>query len=639
MPLLTATNLSKAFGANDIFTGLTFSIPERARIAIVGPNGIGKTTLLRILAGLEEPSSGSVHRARSLHLGYLPQEATQISGGTLWEYCLGGFTPLLKQAEQLRALALAMQAPNVDPKVVAQYGAVLSNFEQAGGYTYPTRIKQTLAGLGFEASDYERPLVQLSGGQRTRAMLARLLLESPDLLLMDEPTNHLDISAVEWLEATLQDWSGAVLIVSHDRYFLDQTAKQIWEMTPALEMYRGNYTAYLSQRQERYARRLAEYEAQTEYIRKQEEYIRQNLGTQNNAQAVGRQRRLQRLLAESRLSAPTTNLRPMHLRLEIAGRSGELVLRTYGLQVGYADEGKPLFSAPDLVLKRGECVAIIGPNGAGKTTFLRTILGQIPPYAGRLELGASLKVGYFAQAHEDLSPANTLIEEINSVAPAMLPAEVRNYLAKYGFSGDEVFERVETLSGGERGRLALAKLALSDANLLLLDEPTNHLDLNTQEVLQQVLAEYPGTILLVSHDRYLIDALATQIWEVAPEEEALRVFAGSYSEYGQAKLTAAPSTATQPETRQSTAAKSQPKSKKLSRNRRQQLEKKIAAIEDEIHMLEDEIALQEAKLANPPADRRKAADLAAQYNHLHAKLELLLSEWEQLATLLQEDQA
>ena len=639
MPLLTATNLSKAFGANDIFAGLTFSIPERARIAIVGPNGIGKTTLLRILAGLDEPSSGTVHRARGLHLGYLPQEATQISGGTLWEYCLGGFTPLLKQAEQLRALALAMQAPNVDPKVVAQYGAVLSNFEQAGGYTYPTRIKQTLAGLGFEASDYERPLVQLSGGQRTRAMLARLLLESPDLLLMDEPTNHLDISAVEWLEATLQDWSGAVLIVSHDRYFLDQTAKQIWEMTPALEMYRGNYTAYLSQRQERYARRLAEYEAQTEYIRKQEEYIRQNLGTQNNAQAVGRQRRLQRLLAESRLSAPTTNLRPMHLRLEIADRSGDLVLRTYGLQVGYADEGRPLFSAPDLVLKRGECVAIIGPNGAGKTTFLRTILGQIPPYAGRLELGASLKVGYFAQAHEDLSPANTLIEEINSVAPTMLPAEVRNYLAKYGFSGDEVFERVETLSGGERGRLALAKLALSDANLLLLDEPTNHLDLNTQEVLQQVLAEYPGTILLVSHDRYLIDALATQIWEVAPEEEALHVFAGSYSEYRQAKLTAAPSTATRPETRQSTSAKSQPKSKKLSRNRRQQLEKKIAAIEAEIHLLEDEIALQEAKLANPPADRRKAADLAAQYNHLHAKLEPLLSEWEQLATLLQEDQA
>ncbi len=639
MPLLTATNLSKAFGANDIFTGLTFSIPERARIAIVGPNGIGKTTLLRILAGLDEPSSGTVHRARGLHLGYLPQEATQISGGTLWEYCLGGFTPLLKQAEQLRALALAMQAPDVDPKVVAQYGTVLSSFEQAGGYTYPTRIKQTLAGLGFEASDYERPLVQLSGGQRTRAMLARLLLESPDLLLMDEPTNHLDISAVEWLEATLEDWNGAVLIVSHDRYFLDQTAKQIWEMTPALEMYRGNYTAYLGQRQERYARRLAEYEAQTEYIRKQKEYIRQNLGTQNNAQAVGRQRRLQRLLAESRLSAPTANLRPMHLRLEIAGRSGELVLRTYGLQVGYADEGKPLFSAPDLVLKRGECVAIIGPNGAGKTTFLRTILGQIPPYAGRLELGASLKVGYFAQAHEDLSPANTLIEEINSVAPAMLPAEVRNYLAKYGFSGDEVFERVETLSGGERGRLALAKLALSDANLLLLDEPTNHLDLNTQEVLQQVLAEYPGTILLVSHDRYLIDALATQIWEVAPEEEALRVFAGSYSEYRQTKLTAAPSTATRPETRQSTAAKSQPNSKKLSRNRRQQLEKKIAAIEDEIHMLEDEIALQEAKLANPPADGRKAVDLAAQYNHLHAKLELLLSEWEQLATLLQEDQA
>jgi ATP-binding cassette subfamily F protein 3 len=533
-----------------------------------------------------------------------------------------------------------MQTPKVDPKVVEQYGTVLSSFELGGGYTYPTRIKQTLAGLGFEAGDYERPLVQLSGGQRTRAMLARLLLESPDILLLDEPTNHLDISAVEWLEATLQDWSGAVLIVSHDRYFLDQTARQIWEMTPALEMYRGNYTAYLGQRQERYARRLSEYEAQTEYIRKQEEYIRQNLGTQNNAQAVGRQRRLQRLLAESQLSAPTANLRPMHLRLEIAGRSGNLVLRTYGLQVGYADEGKPLFSAPDLVLKRGECVAIIGPNGAGKTTFLRTILGQIPPFAGKLELGASLKVGYFAQAHEDLSPANMLIEEINSVAPAMLPAEVRNYLAKYGFTGDEVFERVETLSGGERGRLALAKLALSDANLLLLDEPTNHLDLNTQEVLQQVLAEYPGTILLVSHDRYLIDALATQIWEVTPEEEALRVFSGSYSEYRQTRLAAAAQAPNEPvEAKRAALAERHVKTDTLSRNRRQQLEKKLAALEERIHTLESEKALLETKLANPPADGRKAAELAAQYNHLHVKLEPLLTEWEQLATQLQEDQA
>ncbi len=310
------------------------------------------------------------------------------------------------------------------------------------------------------------------------------------------------------------------------------------------------------------------------------------------------------------------------------------------MQVGYADEGKPLFSAPDLVLKRGECVAIIGPNGAGKTTFLRTILGEIPPFAGRLELGASLKVGYFAQAHEDLSPANTLIEEINSVAPAMLPAEVRNYLAKYGFTGDEVFERVETLSGGERGRLALAKLALSDANLLLLDEPTNHLDLTTQEVLQQVLAEYPGTILLVSHDRYLIDALATQIWEVTPQEEALRVFTGSYSEYRQAKLAAsAPGLGAQTRAKQPKQVGSRSKPETLSRNRRQQLEKKLAALEARIHTLESEKALLETKLANPPADGRKAAELAAQYNHLHAKLEPLLTEWEQLATLLQEDQA
>ncbi len=641
MSVLTAQNLSKAFGPVDIFEDLTFAVPRRARIAIVGPNGVGKTTLLRILAGAEEPTRGSVHRARGLTLGYLPQEAVTIREGTLWSYCLMAFESLLAQADELKALERDMQDPVCPPEVLQRYGVVLSRFEHGGGYTYANRIQQTLAGLGFAESDYQRPLTQLSGGQRTRAVLARLLLDEPDLLLLDEPSNHLDIAAVEWLEAWLRDWNGAVIIVSHDRYFLDQTASQVWEMTPALEVYRGNYTAYLTQREARYTRRLAEFEAQNEYIEKQEDYIRRFLGTQNNNQARGRQRRLERLLADSRLSAPKANIRPMHLRLSLAGRSGDLVLRSYNLQVGYHDEGRPLFHAPDLVLKRGECVAVIGPNGAGKTTFLKTILGQIPPYAGRIELGASLKVGYFAQAHEGLNPGLTLIEEINSVAPSMLPAEARNYLAKYGFTGEEVFARVQTLSGGERGRLALAKLALTDANLLLLDEPTNHLDLPTQEVLQNVLADYPGTILLVSHDRYLIDALASQIWEMEPAASRLKVFSGTYSEYKIAQALSqqpAPEQApTAPEPLPEPAAADAPARKALSRNQRQQIQKKLDALEARIRALESESALQEAQLANPPADPRKTALLAESYNKLRAELEPLLSEWEALATTLQED--
>jgi ATP-binding cassette subfamily F protein 3 len=639
MSLLTSQNLSRSFGPVDIFEGISISIPHNARIAIVGSNGVGKTTLLRILAGEDEPTEGSVFRSRGLRVGYLPQEAGIETESTLWSSCLIAFEELIDLAVELRQLEIQMQDPSCDPAILKRYGSLQHQFDLKGGYTYTNRIQQTLTGLGFEEEDFQRPLSQLSGGQRTRARLARILLEDPDILCLDEPTNHLDINAVEWLEAYLRDWNGAVVIVSHDRYFLDLTARTIWEMTPALEVYRGNYTAYLHQRQERYARRLAEYEAQTEFIQKQEDYIRKNLGSQNTNQARGRQRRLERLLENSRLTAPKSHTRPMHLRLNMAARSGDLVLRTYDLQVGYEDEGRPLFSSPDLVLERGECVALIGPNGAGKTTFLKTILGQIPAYSGETQLGASLKVGYFAQAHEDLDPTNDLIQEINTAAPNMLPADARNYLARYGFQGDQVFDRVATLSGGERGRLALAKLALSDANLLLLDEPTNHLDLPTQEVLQNVLTDHPGTILLVSHDRYLIDALATQIWELLPNQERLQVFKGGYSEYkeflaSRLKLETDPLVATADT---SHSASEKPIRKALSRNQRQQLQKKIAALETKVHSVETEKAAIEAQLAAPPTDPHKLHKITESYQALNLRLEEMLTEWETLAETLHAD--
>lgn len=638
MPLLTTTKLGKSFDPVDIFEDITLSIPYHARMAIVGANGVGKTTLLRILAGEDDPTTGTVHRARGIRIGYLPQEAIKIQEGTLWSSCLQAFETLLSQADELQTMEKAMQVPGCDPQVLERYGRLQAEFDRAGGYTYHNRIEQTLTGLGFTLADYERPLAQLSGGQRTRAMLARLLLENPDLLLLDEPSNHLDIEAVEWLEAYLKDWEGAAVIVSHDRYFLDQVATHILEMTPSIEDYRGNYTAYLRQREERYLRRMQEYEAQNEYIAKQEDYIKRNIGSQNNAQAKGRLRRLERLLAESRLTAPTKHIRPMHLRFNMAGRSGNVILRTHELEVGYEDEGRPLFKAPDLVLERTECVAIIGPNGAGKTTFLKTILGLLPPYSGEIELGAALKVAYFAQTHEGLNPNNDLVMEINTVAPGMLPGEVRNYLGKYGFQGDEVFNPVSTLSGGERGRLALAKLALSDANLLILDEPTNHLDLPTQEVLQGVLAGYPGTIILVSHDRYLIDALATQIWEMSPDKADLEVFNGSYSEFKEAKERRALRAPTQDiaQNVEKPGPKKGPVKLTLSRNQKQQLHKKLVAVESKIRQAEAERDRLEGLLSNPPSDLGQVSRLASDYQTAQEKLETLMKEWEHVAWTLED---
>src|SRR5512143_2550244 len=570
MSLITVSSLSKSFGAEDLFSGVTFSVAKGARLALVGPNGIGKTTLLRILIGQEEPSGGTVTRAKNLRIGYLSQEADFELHGVLWDVCLEPFADLLHLQAEVERLESEMSDPSKRDEALVRYGTVQHEFERRGGYVYQIRIKQVLTGLGFDPDDFHMSLDHLSGGQRTRAHLARLLLSNPDLLLLDEPTNHLDINAVEWLESYLTQWDGAAIIVSHDRYFLDHACNALLEMAlSGAEYYRGNYTTYLGERENRWQHRLEVFESEREKLMKDVEYIKKNISGQNVQQAKGKLRRLSRVVQAieqvgmdtvlstnwSQLDVETTTspfsveeaerhvraLRPpqrtipdLGLHLRSTRRSGDLVIRTRDLQVGYrAEEGIPqklLFRAPDIELRRTDCAALIGPNGAGKSTFLKTILGQIEPLAGEVILGASLIVGYFAQAHEGLDPEKTVLDEILAQAPGMLPYQGRDYLGKYLFSGDDAFKKVSMLSGGERGRLALAKLALQDTNLLLLDEPTNHLDIPSQEVLQSVLDSYQGTILLVTHDRYLVDALATQIWEINPDESQMTVFNGTYSQ-------------------------------------------------------------------------------------------------------------
>lgn len=632
MSLLTANNLSKSFGADEIFDDVSVSIPQGAKIALVGPNGAGKTTLINVLVGLESPSEGTIQIARGTRIGYLPQRPELKGEQTVHDEMLSAFEELRQKEAELTALA--DQLVDADEELLERYGRQQRTFEEAGGYTYETRIDQVLQGLGFSKENYKQPLNQLSGGQMTRALLARLLLEKPDLLVLDEPTNHLDISAIEWLEGFLNAFQGAILMVSHDRYFMDKVVNVIWELNwGGLEEYRGNYSHYLQQREERYERRLKEYEAQQAFIAKEQDYIQRNIAGQNTSQAKGRLRRLERLMrGTDRRGRESENTwlkkrppkrRTFKINLQANTRTGDKVLVTENLAVGYEHA---LFAVPDFTLYRGEVAAIIGPNGAGKTTFLKTILGKLPPLGGEVTWGAQVKIGYFAQAHEDLRPEHTLLDEILSMKEMPI-SEARHYLAAYLFSGDDVFRKVSTLSGGERGRLALAKLALSEANVLLLDEPTNHLDIPSQEMLQDVLANFAGTILMVSHDRYLIDALASQIWHA--EAGAVTIFEGTYAEY------IARRTQEQAEKKAEVRKTGQPRSE----NQRvrgltpYQREKRVQELEMLIHVLQDEVAtlFQAIESASTAGNIGEVSRLSLEYNDKEARLNAILEEWAELA--------
>lgn len=670
MSLITVSSLSKSFGAEDLFSGVTFSVAKGARLAIVGPNGIGKTTLLRILIGTEEASGGMITRAKNLRIGYLSQEADFKLQGALWDVCLEPFAELIRMEAELKKLEDEMSDPTTRDQALVRYGSVQHEFEERGGYMYPIRIKQVLTGLGFDESEFHMSLDHLSGGQRTRAHLARLLLSNPDLLLLDEPTNHLDIKAVEWLEGYLTQWEGAAIIVSHDRYFLDHACNALLEMAVSgSEFYRGNYTIYLNEREIRWAHRFEIFESEKEKLVKELEYIKKNIAGQNTLQAKGKLKRLTRVVQAieqagieavnmnwSQLDIETTQspfgveeaerrvraLRPpqratpdLHLHLRSTNRSGDLVIRTKDLKVGYqAEDGIPekfLFATPDIELRRLDCAALIGPNGAGKSTFLKTILGSLAPLAGEAILGASLHVGYFAQAHEGLDPEKSVLEEI-SAASGMLPYQARDYLGKYLFSGDDAFKLVSMLSGGERGRLALAKLALQDTNLLLLDEPTNHLDIPSQEILQSVLDSYKGTILLVTHDRYLVDALATQIWEINPDESQMTTFNGTYSQMKEerekqaARLANLQSPISNLQSSNSQSRKSQNTKSKDERRRVAQLQE----LENTIAELEATLANLSTQLESPFVKPEEAGKLGIEYERLQKEMDGKLGEWERM---------
>jgi ATP-binding cassette subfamily F protein 3 len=708
MSLLIATNLKQSLGFVDIFAGISVSVAHDEKVGLIGPNGVGKTTLLQILAAMEKPSSGAVQIARGKTIGYLPQEAVDAFGATtntVYAEMLAVFDKLHAIEARMRELE-SMMLTDTSDAVINEYGDLQTRFETSGGYDFETRIKQTLDGLGFgpvndalrRIASWDMPIAHLSGGQKTRALLAKLLLQAPDLLILDEPTNHLDVDAIEWLEKTLADWQGAIIVCSHDRLFLDKSVNRIWEMRKdGIEVYRGNYSAYLTQRDERFERRLTVFTSEKErlqndarLIKRDFDKIKAGFSDVKPTWAIGKLKRLttdvvtietygaefllntawsdiaarfhadminipatfgvdEAIKRVDRLRAPQRPPR-LNLKLEPVKRSGAVVLRTSGLRVGYP--GNALFDCEDLELRWRERAALIGPNGSGKTTFLKTALASrtlqdeavdigahppmsLAPLAGKIEVGSSLRVGYFAQAHEELNPDSTIQQELlrhtEGQGRPMSIGEQRYFLAQFMFVDDDIEKPIAGLSGGERARLALALLQLRGANFLVLDEPTNHLDITTQEVLEEVLGAFDGTILLVSHDRYLINKLAEQVWAV--EEGRLRVYNGSYRDYQQARrsrarvdaVPAAPAPVVAP--KPASAAVEPAKASKNADRKKQQL---IDALEQQISEHEARLAALAAELERASAsnDAARVTELGKQHAATQHALEGLLVEWE-----------
>lgn len=514
--------LAKAFGVNEIFHDVTFEVRRGERAGLVGANGAGKTTLMRCLLGEEEADAGTVQLDDGAAIGYVEQQAA-FGEGTLYEEFRRAFQDVIDLGEKKRALEQEIAA-SADEERLALYGRVVDEFEHLGGYSFESRIRRVAFGLGFTEEEFSKDVRHFSGGQRTRICLAKALLREPDFLFLDEPTNHLDIKMIEWLEGFLAEYAGGVLIISHDRFFLDRVATHILDLAGGtVTAYAGNYTYFQKVHDERRKSLLAAYEKQQEHIRRTEEYIRRYRAGVKAKQARGRESQLRRL---ERIVVPAEKASfsyfAFHPPAECAERVAELE------DVTFAFGARTVFSHLSLLVRKGDGIAIVGPNGAGKTTLLRVLLGELTAQAGRVKIGSRVKIGYFSQQHEGLNPENTLVGELNYEF-GIAEEEARKYLGAFLFHGDEVFRRIGDLSGGEQARLAFLKLMLTGANFLVLDEPTNHLDIPAREAVEEALMAFPGTFIVVSHDRYFLDKVANTTAELA--DGTLVEYEGSYSYY------------------------------------------------------------------------------------------------------------
>ena len=531
--LFRLSEVHKSYGTQDVLRGTSLQVNPGEHVGLVGRNGAGKSTIFRLVRGEETADRGEVVRARGVKLGLLDQHVHFKPGSTVHESALAAFGRLQQIEHEMHELEHRMAEATDDlEKILERYSDLQQEFEHEGGFEYAARAESILQGLGFDREMWTLETEKLSGGQQNRLGLACLLLAQPDVLLLDEPTNHLDVNAVEWLEEFLQAYSAGFVIISHDRYFLDRSCRRIVELENGRAAnYTGNYSDYLVEREERREAQQRAYDNQQQLIAKTEEFIRRNIAGQKTKQAKSRRKMLEKL---ERLDAVRPDQSSGDFRLQAIERTGNHVLTVTDLAVGYP--GKLLAQDIRFILRRGECLGIIGPNGSGKTTFLRTILSKIDPLAGEVRWGSKVQIGYYAQQLDDLDDRNEIIMELRRVAPSTATAgELRSFLAKFLFTGDDVYKHVRDLSGGEKGRLALAKLIYSRVNVLVLDEPTNHLDIPSREALEEALSAYEGTIVTISHDRYFLDRVATQILALNGESGAEH-YDGDYTEYHDWKL-------------------------------------------------------------------------------------------------------
>lgn len=639
MSNLIAENVTYAYGAKEIIRKATFRLGESERIGLVGPNGEGKSTLLKLIGGMLEPIGGEIHRSRGLRIGYLPQDPPALEGSTIYDAMLEVFRQRREMEQQLHEMAAQMEQDHEDQELLQRYGALQTQFEDLGGYDYTNRIEQVLTGLAFDRAMWDQPLSKLSGGQRTRAYLARLLLESPDVLMLDEPTNHLDIDSVEWLEGWMESFKGTLVVVSHDRYFLDRVTNNTWEIAFAhLEAYRGSYSEYLPKRQQRFEERMAQWQAQQDYIAKTEDFIRQHISGQRSKEAQGRRTRLERFIRDEAVDQPQ-QAQTISLSIVAGRRSGDMVLEASDISVGYSADA-PLVQAEQLKLHRGERIAIVGANGIGKTTLLRSLLGELDMLGGTVRLGTNVDPGYLSQTHAQLSPEMTAADAVSTKGHCT-SEKARSLLGALLLSGDDAFKTVSELSGGQRSRIVLAQLSAGNPNLLLLDEPTNHLDIPSTEVIQNVLENFEGAALFVSHDRYLVQRVATHIWAI-DDGQVYRIHGGweAYLNWRQQRRQQTVTTQN-PEQQQAQQEKEQRKTDYKEARKRanllQRLQRRHQQLEEEIDQTETRLAEvnDEISTAGESGDMQRIEELGKEYEKLNAHLQQLWHEWEDVGLQLE----